>query len=68
MDRHICGPKKMVVTVIENKVSRLVDGENSGGIIDRIISVCNPHHSMFFHFGIPNTKMPIARVAGAEEA
>ena len=53
---------------MEDKVSKLVDGENSRGIIDRIIPVCNPHDSLFFHFDIPNTKILIAGVARAEEA
>ena len=54
--------------VMEDKVSKLVDGENSRGIIDRIIPVCNPHNSLFCHFDKPNTKILIAGVARAKEA
>ena len=68
MDRNICRPNKMVITVMEDKVSKLVDGETSGGIIDWIIPVCNPHHSLLCHFDIPNTEIPIAGVARVEEA
>ena len=53
---------------MEDKVSKLVDGENSRRIIDRIIPICNPHDSLFCYFDVPNTKIPIARVARAEEA
>ena len=54
--------------VMEDKVSKLVDGENSRGIIDRIIPVCNPHNSLFCPFDKPNTKILIAGVAKVEEA
>ena len=57
-----------VKAVMEDKISELVDGENSRGIIDRIILVCNPHNSLFCHFDKPNTKILIAGVAIAEEA
>ena len=53
---------------MEDKISELVDGENSRGIIDRIILVCNPHNSLFCHFDKPNNKILIAGVARAEEA
>ena len=68
MDRNICRPKKTVKTVMEDKVSKLVDGENSSGIIDRIIRVCNSYDSLFCQFDIPKTKKLIAGVARAEEA
>ena len=67
MDRNICRPNKTVITVTEDEVSKQVDGENSRGIIDRIISVCNPNDSLFCHFDIPNTKILIAGVARAED-
>ena len=67
MDRNICRPKKTVKTIMEDKVSKQVDGENSRRIIDRIIPVCNPHDNLFCHFDIPNTKIPIARVAGLKK-
>ena len=63
MDRNICRPKMTVKAVMEDKISELVDGENSRGIIDRIILVCNPHNSLFCHFDKPNTKILIAGVA-----
>ena len=63
MDRNICRPNKTVITVTEDEVSKRVDGENSRGIIDRIIPVCNPNDSLFCHFDIPNTKILIAGVA-----
>ena len=53
---------------MEDKVSKLVDGENSSGIIDRIIPVCNSYDSLFCQFDIPKTKKLIAGVARAEEA
>ena len=68
MDRNICRPKKTVKTVMEDKVSKLVDGENSSGIIDRIIPVCNSHDSLFCQSDIPKTKKLIAGIARAEEA
>ena len=68
MDRNICRPNKTVITVTEDEVSKQVDGENSRGIIDRIIPVCNPNDSLFCHFHIPNTKILIAGVARVEEA
>ncbi len=58
----------MIITIMEDKVSKLIDGENSGAIIDRIIPVCNPYHSLLCHFDIPNTEILIAGVARAEEA
>ena len=67
MDRNICRPNKLVITVMEVKVSKLVDGENSGGIIDWIIPVCNPHHSLLCHFDIPNTEIPIAELPGLKK-
>ena len=68
MDRNICRPKMTVKAVMEDKISELVDGENSRGIIDRIILVCNPHNSLFCHFDKPNTKILKAGVARAEKA
>ena len=68
MDRNISRPKKTVKTVMEDKVSKLVDGENSSRIIDRIILVCNSHNSLICQFDIPNIKKMIAGVARAEEA
>ena len=53
---------------MEDKVSMLVDGKNTGGINNRIIPVCHPHYSLICHFDKPNTKIPVARISGTEEA
>ena len=53
---------------MEDKVSIMVDYENSRGSIDGGVPICNPHNSFWRHFDIPNTKILEARVARAEEA
>ena len=42
---------------MEYEVSLIADGENSGGIIERIVFVCNPHNSLFSNLVIINSNV-----------
>jgi hypothetical protein len=44
-----------------------VDGEDSGGIIERFVSVCYPHNGLFRNFIIPYSDVAAARVSRAEK-
>jgi hypothetical protein len=44
-----------------------VDGEDSGGIIERVVSVCYPHNGLFRNFVIPYSDVAAARVSRAEK-
>ena len=52
---------------VKYKVSLTVDGEDSGGIIERSVSVCNPHNGLFGDLVIPNSNIAVTRTAGAEK-
>lgn len=44
-----------------------VDGEDSGGIIERVISVCYPPNGLFRNFVVPYFDVAAARVSRAEK-
>jgi hypothetical protein len=44
-----------------------VDGEDSGGIIERAVSVCYPHNCLFRNFVVPYSDVAAARVFRAEK-
>ena len=56
-----------MVLVVEYEVSLTVDGEDSGGIIERIVSVCNPHNGFFGNVIIPNSNVAAVGISGAEK-
>ena len=52
---------------VQYKVSLTVDREDSGGIIERSVSVCNPHNGLFGDLVIPNSNVTVTRTAEAEK-
>ena len=52
---------------VEYKVSFTVDGEDSRGIIERSVSVCNPHNGFFCDLVIPNSNIAVTGTAGVEK-
>jgi len=44
-----------------------VDGEDSGGIIERVVSVCYPHNGLFRNFVVPYSELVATRVSRAEK-
>ena len=52
---------------VEYKVSLTVDGEDSGGIIERSVSVCNPYNGFFSDLVIPNSNVAVTGTAGVEK-
>ena len=53
---------------VEYKVSFTVDGEDPGGIIERMVSVCNPHNGLFGNLVIPNSNVAVVGIARAEKS
>ena len=56
-----------MVLGVEYKVALTVDGEDSGGIIERSVSVCNPHDGLFGDLVKPNSNVAMTGTAGAEK-
>ena len=56
-----------MVLGVQFKVSLTIDGEDSGGIIERIVYVCNPYNGLFGNLLIPNSNIAVARIAGVEK-
>ena len=52
---------------VEYKVSLTVDGEDSGGIIERSVSVCNPHNGLYDDLIIPNSNVVVTETAEAKK-
>ena len=52
---------------MEYKVSLTVDGEDSRGIIERSVSVCNPHNGWFGDLVIPNSNVVVTGIAEVEK-
>jgi hypothetical protein len=52
---------------VKDEVSMAVDGEDSGGVIERAVSVCHPHNGSFRNFVIPYSDVVSARVSRAEK-
>ena len=52
---------------VEYKVSLTVDGEDSRGIIERSVSVCNPHNGLFGNLVIPNSNIAVVGIAKSEK-
>ena len=52
---------------VQFKVSLPIDGEDSEGIIERIVSVCNTYNSLFGNLLIPNSNIAVARIARVEK-
>ena len=52
---------------VEYKVALTVDGEDSGGIIERSVSVCNPHNGLFGDLVKPNSNVAVIGTAGSEK-
>ena len=59
----------MGVSLMQKEISRShVDGEDSGGIVYRMISVKNPYNCLFANCVIPNSKIAESRILRIEEA
>ena len=59
----------MGVSVMQKEVSRSrVDGEDSGGIVYRMVSVKNPYNCLFGNCAIPNSNIAECRILRIEEA
>jgi hypothetical protein len=58
-----------LVFAVKDEVSMTVDGEDSGGVIERAVSVCYPHDGLFRNFVIviPYSDVAAARVSWAEK-
>ena len=52
---------------VKYKVSLTIDGEDSEGILERSVSVCNPCNGLFSDLVIPNSNIAITGTAGAEK-
>ena len=52
---------------VKYKVSLTVDGEDSEGILERSVSVCNPCNGLFGDLVIPNSNVAVTGTAGAEK-
>ena len=57
-----------MVLGVEYEVSLVIDGENSRGIIERIVSICNPHNGLFGNLVIPNSNVATVAIARAEKS
>ena len=56
-----------MVLGVKNKVSIIVDLEDSGGIFERSVSICNPCNGLFGDLVIPNSNVAVIGTAGAEK-
>ena len=52
---------------VKYKVSLTVDGEDSGVILERSVSVCNPRNGLFGDLVIPNSNVAVTGTTGAEK-
>ena len=58
----------MSVSAVQKEVSRSVDGEDSGAIVDRMVSVKNPYNGLFMNCVVPNSNISECRIPWTEEA
>ena len=56
------------VSPMEKEVSRSVDGEDSGGSVDRMVFVENPNNCLFRNYVVPNSNIMECRILWTEEA
>ena len=52
---------------VKYKVSLTIDGEDSGGILERSVSICNPCNGLFGDLVIPNSNVAVIGTTGAEK-
>ena len=55
------------VSPMEKEVFRSVDGEDSGGSVDRMVSVENPNNCLFRNCVVPNSNITECRILWTDE-
>ena len=58
----------MSVSTVQKEVSKSVDGEDSGVIVDRMVSVKNPYNGLLTNCIVPNSNVSECRIPWTEEA
>ena len=56
-----------MVLGVQFKVSLTIDGEDSGGIIESIVYVCNAYNGLFGILLILNSNVAVARIVRVEK-